>query len=202
MELDKLGRICEEGVDLRRSAFTHNRNHIIQAAELIDRALSLGNKVMFCGNGGSAADSMHLAAEFVGRLRSYVNREALPAISLTLDPVSMSAIANDYGFEEVYARAVEALGHPRDVLVAISTSGTSRNVISALRVAQSKGITTIGLLGSMGGEAMPLCTLPIVVNSYETARVQEVHISIGHAIAELVEDKLVAKTLRKQGIGQ
>ncbi len=161
---------------------------ISRAAEVILRAYRGGGKVLFCGNGGSAADSQHLAAELVGRFRR--ERRALAAIALTTDTSVLTAIGNDYGFDRVFLRQVEALLRPEDVLVGLSTSGHSANVSAAVRHARSLGATTIGFVGGDGGELAGLVEIALVVPSRNSARVQECHITIGHVICGLVEQGL------------
>jgi D-sedoheptulose 7-phosphate isomerase len=158
---------------------------VLKAAELIIEALKKGNKLLFCGNGGSAADSQHLAAEFVGRFKK--ERKGLPAIALTTDTSILTALANDYGYDSVFARQVGSLGQKDDVLIVISTSGNSVNLIKAAERAKNMGLKTIGFLGSDGGKLKDLVDLALVVPSRETARIQEVHILIGHIICHLVE---------------
>jgi D-sedoheptulose 7-phosphate isomerase len=149
-----------------------------------------GGKILFCGNGGSAADSQHLAAELVIRYRSSVNRAAIPAISLTVDPSIMTAGGNDIGFENIFAREVEAYGKTGDVLVGISTSGNSENVLRAIQQAKKQGVFTIGLLGAGGGKIAKECDLSVIVPSDITARIQESHILIGHIFCEMIEESL------------
>jgi D-sedoheptulose 7-phosphate isomerase len=161
---------------------------IERACELIARALADDRKLLLCGNGGSAADSQHLAAEFTGR---FVNdRRPLAALSLTTDTSALTCIANDYDFEEIFSRQIAALGRAGDCLLAISTSGNSANVVRAAETARSAGIHTIGLLGRDGGKLAKLCDLAIVVPSASTARIQEAHIFIGHALCAMVEKAL------------
>jgi D-sedoheptulose 7-phosphate isomerase len=159
-----------------------------KASLLVSSALAGGQKLMLCGNGGSAADSQHLAAEFTGRLDK--DRRPLAAIALSTDTSALTCIGNDYGFDEVFSRQVTALGRSGDCLVAISTSGNSRNVIRAAEAARAAGIHTIGLLGRDGGKLLALCDVPIVVPSDSTARIQEAHIFIGHALCAMVEEGL------------
>jgi D-sedoheptulose 7-phosphate isomerase len=159
-----------------------------KAADLVSAALAAGQKLMLCGNGGSAADSQHLAAEFVGRFVK--DRRPLAAIALSTDTSALTCIGNDYGFEDVFQRQVVGLGRPGDCLVAISTSGNSPNVIKAAQAARSADIRTIGLLGRDGGALAALCDLAIVVPSQTTARIQEAHIFIGHTLCALVEQRL------------
>jgi D-sedoheptulose 7-phosphate isomerase len=158
------------------------------AAERMVAALQGGRKLMFCGNGGSAADCQHLAAEFTGRFIK--DRRPLAAIALTTDSSALTCIANDYSFDEVFYRQVLGLGVKNDCLVAISTSGNSRNVIRAAQAARDGGIHTIGLLGRDGGALRELCDVPIVVPSSTTARIQEAHSFIGHTLCGLVEQAL------------
>jgi D-sedoheptulose 7-phosphate isomerase len=159
-----------------------------EAAAVIVRALRAGNKVLLCGNGGSAADAQHIAAELAGRLR--IERRALPAVALTVNPSVLTAVANDYGYEAVFARQVEALGRPGDVLVGISTSGTSRSVVAALAAAHAAGLATVGLMGKSGGAMKEHCDVAVLVPSSDTQRIQEAHIAVGHAVCELVEREL------------
>lgn len=151
----------------------------------IKQALANGNKVLFCGNGGSAADSQHLAAEFVGRFQK--ERQGLPAIALTVDTSILTAVGNDYGFDKVFVRQVEALGQNGDVLVGISTSGNSANVVQAVELAKSKGIYCVGMTAAGGGKLAELCNECIAVPAKVTARAQEMHILIGHILCELVD---------------
>ena len=160
-----------------------------RAATLLIEAVAAGGKVMFCGNGGSAADAQHLATELVSKFRH--DRPGIPALALTTDTSALTAIANDYAYDRVFARQVEALGRPGDVLVGISTSGNSRNVVEAVRAAAARGITTIGLLGNEGGALRPLVDLAIVMPSTETPHIQEAHIAIGHILCDLLEQQVV-----------
>lgn len=161
------------------------RPHLMAAAEACGDAVRNGNKLLFCGNGGSAADAQHLAAELIGRLVR--DRRPLAGLALTTDSSGLTCIANDFGYDDVFSRQVEGLGKSGDVLIAISTSGNSPNVIRAVEVAKPMGITTVGLLGRGGGQLAGLVDLPIVVASDETARVQEAHIFLGHVLCTLVE---------------
>lgn len=163
---------------------------IIKAIDLIVDAYKDGNKLLLCGNGGSAADCQHIATEFMIRLSHHIQRPALPAIALTTDSSNLTAGGNDIGFENVFARNVEGLGMLGDVLWVFSTSGNSPNVIKAVDTAHSKGIKVIGMLGGSGGKLKEKVDIPIVVPSANTQRIQEGHITIAHIICELVEDKL------------
>ena len=154
-------------------------------------AFCLGNKVLFCGNGGSAADAQHLAAEFSGRF--YYDRPPLPSEALHVNTSYLTAVANDYSYDEVYARIVEGSGYEGDVLIGLSTSGNSKNIVNALKVANEKGIITIGLTGETGGIMKEHCDYLINVPSADTPRIQEAHILIGHIICEHVEANLFPK---------
>jgi len=160
-------------------------NAIRNAAELISSTFSSGGKVLICGNGGSAADAQHIAAEFVGRYET--ERIALPAIALTTDTSALTALANDYDFERIFARQVEALGREGDCLIAISTSGNSPNVLAAVMAARSLGIKIIGFTGAHGKRLAGLSDIAIMVPSERTARIQEGHITAGHIICELID---------------
>jgi D-sedoheptulose 7-phosphate isomerase len=161
---------------------------IERAATLICGALKDGRKLMLCGNGGSAADSQHIAAEMAGR---FINdRRPLAAVALSTDTSTMTCIANDYTFDEVFSRQVAGLGVRGDCLLAISTSGNSRNVIRAAQAARAAGIHAIGLLGKGGGSLREICDVSIIVPSQTTARIQEAHIFIGHTLCALVEEAL------------
>ncbi len=155
------------------------------AGEAIAKLLKSGGKVLICGNGGSASDSQHIAAEFVGRF--VASRKALPAVALTTDSSILTAVGNDFGFETIFERQVEALGAEGDLLIGISTSGNSKNVVKALEKAKAQGMITLGLLGGCGGACLPLCDYAITVGSKEAARVQEVHILCGHILCGLSE---------------
>jgi D-sedoheptulose 7-phosphate isomerase len=161
---------------------------IAQAAQLLLTCFRNGGKLLLFGNGGSAADSQHVAAEFVGRFVK--TRDPLPAIALTTDSSALTAIGNDFGFGEVFARQVRALGRPGDVAVAISTSGRSPNVLAATRTARALGIHVIGLTGGDGGELIAAADIAIVAPSHVTARVQECHLAIVHTLCEVVEEQL------------
>ncbi|MBR1976462.1 MAG: D-sedoheptulose 7-phosphate isomerase [Phascolarctobacterium sp.] len=156
-----------------------------RVANAIKAALANGKKVLFCGNGGSAADSQHLAAELVGRFQK--ERQGLPAIALTVDTSILTAVSNDYGFDKVFVRQVEALGNEGDVLVGISTSGTSPNVLAAVELAKTKGMYCVGMTAANGAKMAEICDECIAVPAKVTARAQEMHILIGHILCELVD---------------
>jgi D-sedoheptulose 7-phosphate isomerase len=164
------------------------RPHITAAAEAAADAIRNGNKLLFCGNGGSAADAQHLAAELVGRFVR--DRRALSGLALSTDSSALTCIANDFGYDEVFARQVEGLGRNGDVLIAISTSGNSPSVIRAVEVAKPMGITTVGFLGRSGGRLASMVDLPVIVAADETARIQEAHIFLGHVMCVLIEHGL------------
>jgi len=165
-------------------------DEILKAVDILVASYKEGNKLLLCGNGGSAADCQHIATELMIRLSHKIQRPALPAIALTTDTSNLTAGGNDIGFENVFARNVEGLGILGDVLLAISTSGNSANIIKAVEKAHSKGMKVIGFLGGSGGKLKSLVDLPIVIPSSNTQRIQEGHITIAHIICELVEDKL------------
>jgi D-sedoheptulose 7-phosphate isomerase len=158
---------------------------IQQCVELITTAFKNGKKVLFCGNGGSAADAQHLAAEFTGRF--YKDRDALFAEALHVNTSYMTAVANDYSFDVVYSRMLNGIGKTGDVLVAISTSGNSANIVNAVNTAKEKGMQTIGFTGEAGGKMKDICDILINVPSTDTPRIQESHILVGHIICQLVE---------------
>jgi D-sedoheptulose 7-phosphate isomerase len=169
-------------------ALTQLESVVQVAVDTIIDALKRGNKVIFCGNGGSAADAQHLAAELIGRY--LIERAPLPAIALTVDTSALTAIANDYSYDEVFARQLGGLGQAGDVLVALSTSGNSRNVLRAIEVARTKGIRTIGMTGQSGGLMRQPCDICICVPSDRTNHIQEMHIAVGHMICGAVESQM------------
>jgi D-sedoheptulose 7-phosphate isomerase len=177
-----------EGADLRIKVAEDCGGKIVEAAVLIAQCLGAGGKLLFFGNGGSAADAQHLAAEFVGRF--VIERHALPAIALTTDSSILTAVGNDYGFDQVFSRQVQALGRPEDVAVGISTSGNSPNVLEGMKQARKQHLKTIGLTGGNGGFLAKCVDIAISVRSTNTARVQECHITIGHVLCELAENEL------------
>ncbi len=160
--------------------------HIYTAGVIITEALKKQKKILLCGNGGSAADAQHIAAELTGRFIK--ERRALPAIALTTDTSALTAIANDYDFSQIFARQIEALGKEGDVLVAISTSGESENVLRGVEEARRRKMKVIGLLGKDGGRIKDFCDAAVVVPVYETARIQEMHILVGHLWCAMVDE--------------
>lgn len=157
----------------------------------ITESIMSGGKIMLCGNGGSAADAQHLAAEMLVRLRPNNNREGVPALALTQDTSTITACGNDFGYDKLFERMVRTIGRDGDVLLGITTSGNSENVNLALKAAKELNIMTIGFLGGTGGDALPLCDEAFIVPSMETGRIQESHITAGHALMEYIEDRLI-----------
>lgn len=188
MHPDEIRAIADEHREAVLAFFDRQAEAVARAAEILSSALGRGGTVLLCGNGGSAADAQHVAAELTGRFLR--ERRGLPAVALTTDSSALTAIGNDYGFERVFARQVEALGRPGDVLIAITTSGSSPNVLRAIEVARARGLTVIGLLGRDGGAARAACDVALVVESAVTARVQEVHILIAHVLCEAIDRAL------------
>ena len=182
-ELIKLS--ISEHINILNSLNEDDIKSLEKIAFLISKKLINGNKIIWCGNGGSASDCQHLSAEFVGRYKK--NRKALSSISLTTDTSALTCISNDFSYEYIFSRQLEALGNKGDVLIAISTSGNSKNILSALKTAKELNISSVGLLGKNGGEAKNLCELSFIVPSCTTARIQEIHILIGHIICEIIE---------------
>ena len=188
--VDSLTESSETKLKIKDSLQTE----IINAVEMISFAYKSGNKLLLCGNGGSAADCQHIATELMIRLNHHIQRPALPAIALTTDTSNLTAGGNDIGFENVLARNVEGLGQEGDVLLAISTSGNSPNVVKAVHAAHNKKMKVIGFLGGNGGKLKELVDLPIIIPSSNVQRIQEGHITVAHIICELVEDKLYGKS--------
>ncbi|MBP9764322.1 MAG: SIS domain-containing protein [Gammaproteobacteria bacterium] len=183
-----------DAIELKKQCLTGSYlNTLVSMAEVAVRAMAKGGKLMLCGNGGSAADAQHLAAELLVRLRSHTNRDAIPAMSLVLDTSTITACANDYGYECLFERMVNGLGRTEDVLLGLTTSGRSVNVIRALKAARERGIATLGFLGGDGGQTIPECDLSIVVPSTDPNRVQEVHITLGHILMDLIEGLMIEK---------
>lgn len=177
-----------EHLKVFETLLTRKIDAIEQAAEMLVRTISSGRKILICGNGGSAADAQHIAAEFTGRYER--ERRALAAIALTTDTSALTAIGNDYGFERVFARQVEALAEPGDCLIAISTSGNSPNILAAVVAAKRIGCKTIGLTGQLGSNLSSLCDAAILVPSTRTSRIQEAHIAVGHIFCEIIDGSL------------
>ncbi len=183
----------EESAETKKQTIESCTTSVLKAVDLILGSIRNRGKVILCGNGGSAADAQHLAAEMVIRLSHDIERPGLPALSMTTDSSILTAGGNDIGFDNIFARQVEALGNPEDVLLVISTSGNSKNILKALEMAKEKNIKSIGLLGGTGGKCKNQVTIPIVVPSSNTQRIQETHITLGHIIIEIVERDLHEK---------
>ncbi len=179
---------------LKQRIATELADAVVAVVDACETSLRAGGKLMFCGNGGSAADSQHLATEMLIRLRPNVERESIAALALTLDPAALTAGGNDYGYERVFERPLRGLGRRGDVLFGITTSGRSANIIRALDAAREMGIVTVGLLGGSGEPALSRCDHALVVPDTETARIQECHIALGHAVLELLEDRLIGRS--------
>jgi D-sedoheptulose 7-phosphate isomerase len=182
---DIIARHAEEGLAARKEFFAVQAKPLEECARRIAAALGRGHKLLLCGNGGSAADAQHLAGEFVNRFLT--DRPPLPAIALTTDSSVLTAVSNDFGFERVFAKQVQALGAPGDALIAFSTSGKSPNVLAALRAAREKSMYSVGLSGPEGGDMEALCDIVLRVPHPSTPLIQEVHISAGHLICALVD---------------
>lgn len=181
-------RVFGETIAIHQHVRQAGGDDIVRAAELVGDTLRAGRTVFSCGNGGSAADAQHFAAELVGRFVR--ERQAFPAVALTTDTSTLTAVANDYSYEQVFARQVEAHGRPGDLLIALSTSGNSPNVLAAARSARARGMKTIALTGKDGGALGRAADLHVNVPSSSTARVQEVHCTVLHIVCELVESEL------------
>ena len=174
-----------ESAELKLAFVELYAERIVEVGQIIARALKDGNKVLLFGNGGSAADAQHIAGEIVGRFKR--ERRALPAIALTTDTSILTAVGNDYGFESVFERQIEALCMPGDIAIGISTSGNSPNVIRGLMKAHDLGATTIAFTGRDGGKVVDIAHYSFVVPSYDTARIQECHITLGHVLCEIID---------------
>jgi len=183
---------ASEAVDLRKRVAENLSEKLVEMANQISGVLGSGGKVLICGNGGSAADSSHMAAEMIVRLTSNRNRQSLPAISLNTDMSILTAASNDFGFDRVFARQVEGLGQKGDILILISTSGNSQNLINAVETARAKGIITAALLGNDGGKLAELSDKSIVIPHKSVQRIQEEHIFLIHLLVELIESDLFA----------
>ncbi|MFC1964269.1 D-sedoheptulose 7-phosphate isomerase [Chloroflexota bacterium] len=181
----------QESARVKMTLAESSVGEMLEVVSLIVTTFKSGGKVVLCGNGGSAADAQHIAGELIGKF--LLERRALPALALTTNTSSLSAIANDKGYEEVFSRQVEALVSGKDVVIGISTSGNSTSVIKAVQEAKKKGARTIGFTGSSGGKLAEVADLTILVPSDSTPRIQEAHITIGHIICELVEKELSGK---------
>lgn len=185
----KISSIIEASIHVKQELLANTAmiNRLEEVSNLITKAFQNGNKVLFCGNGGSAADAQHLAAEFSGRF--YTDRQALPAEALHVNTSYLTAVANDYSYDVVYARLVKGIGNKGDVLIGLSTSGNSKNILEAFKVAREKEMITVGLTGESGGKMKELSDYLFNVPSNDTPRIQESHIMLGHIICQLVEEQ-------------
>ena len=183
---DKIQKIFKESIRVKEEALKANLSLIEQVTQEFKKTLKAGGKILFFGNGGSAADSQHIAAEFIGRFKK--ERKSLAAIALTTDTSILTALGNDYGFDIVFARQIEGLGQKGDIAFGISTSGNSKNVIEGIRQAKKMGLKTVTLTGRDGGALAKLSDYSLIVPSEITARIQESHLCIAHTICELVDD--------------
>jgi D-sedoheptulose 7-phosphate isomerase len=187
--MNKIREIIEASIAVKQQILGDDKlmQTVNSSADLMVNALKTGNRIYFCGNGGSAADAQHLAAEFSGRF--YTDRKALPAEALHCNTSYLTAVANDYGYDVVYARLIDGIGNKGDVLVGLSTSGNSINILKAFEIAKEKGIVTIGFTGIEGGQMRSASDYLINVPSKDTPRIQESHIMLGHIICQLVEER-------------
>ena len=187
--MDQIKKIIEASIEVKQKILADAEllNRIETVADLIVRAFKNGNRVYFCGNGGSAADAQHLAAEFSGRF--YTDRKALPAEALHCNTSYLTAVANDYGFDQVYSRMIAGIGEKGDILIGISTSGNSANILRAFEAAREKGLATVAMAGMTGGQMKGLADHLLNMPSTDTPRIQESHILVGHIICQLVEER-------------
>ncbi len=204
--MSKINKLFEESINIKQEILNSNILNVIERmGDEISNSIKNGGKIMLCGNGGSAADAQHLAAEMLIRLRPNYNRGGVPAIALAQDVSTITACGNDFGFDHLFERSLESLGNSGDVLIAITTSGNSLNVIKAMQLAREMNIIVFGFLGAGGGKALEFCDEAFLVPSSDTGRIQESHITAGHALMEYIEDQLLQdgflkfdKTLNKQ----
>ena len=186
--MEKIKKIIQASINVKESILNNDRLLLAvnDAVNVIVNAFEKGNKVLFCGNGGSASDAQHLAAEFSGRF--YTDRDALPAEALHCNTSYITAVANDYSYDVIYSRLIKGIGKPGDVLVGLSTSGNSKNIVNAFEMAKEKEMLTIGFTGETGGKMKKLSDVLINIPSEDTPRIQESHITLGHIICQLVEE--------------
>lgn len=192
--MEKIKNIIQASINVKQQILADEKllETVNDCVAVIISAFKNGNKVLFCGNGGSASDAQHLAAEFSGRF--YIDRDALPAEALHCNTSYLTAVANDYSFDLIYSRIIKGIGNSGDVLVGLSTSGNSKNIVKAFEMAKEKGMVTIGFTGSTGGQLKDHSDYLINIPSDDTPRIQESHITIGHIICQLVEEKYFAKS--------
>ena len=191
---NKVVQTFEDSISVKQKIIDNGSYEVLmEAGDIITESISSGGKLLLCGNGGSAADAQHLAAEFLIRLTSDVNRQSIPAFTLAQDTSTLTACINDYGPDDIFKRVFSSLSSSGDTLLAITTSGNSKNIIETLKLAKQKGIFSLGFLGNGGGEALSYCDLAFVVPSKITGRIQESHITAGHALLQYIEDSLLEK---------
>ena len=192
--MEKIKNIIQASIEVKKQILTNDKllQTVMDCVNIIVNAFEKGNKVLFCGNGGSASDAQHLAAEFSGRF--YTNRDALPAEALHCNTSYITAVGNDYSYDVIYSRLIKGIGNTGDVLVGLSTSGNSKNIINAFEVAKQKGMITIAFTGSSGGKLKKDADQLINIPSDDTPRIQESHITLGHIICQLVEEIYFAET--------
>ena len=188
---DHIIKIFKESIRVKEAFVNENLSKLVSVVEAVTGALKAGNKILIFGNGGSAADAQHIAAEFVNRF--VIERPPLPAIALTTDTSVITSIGNDYDFSEIFSKQIRAIGQPGDIAWGISTSGNSANILKGLEVAKKMGLVTIAFTGKDGGAITKIADLSVNVSSSVTARIQEVHITAGHAVCDLVDIKLFQK---------
>lgn len=186
--VDKVTQIIKESISVKEQILKTMVKDINKVADYIAGSLKAGGKILLFGNGGSAADAQHIAAELVGRFK--LERRGLASIALTTNTSTLTSIGNDYGFEEIFSRQIEALACKDDIAIGISTSGNARNVITGILEAKKRNLTTVAITGYDGGQLAPLVDIALIVPSRNTARIQEAHITIGHVLCEIAEEKL------------
>lgn len=190
---DKIKSLFEKSIALKTKCVKEGFGSVVKMGDAIVESIVNGGKLLLCGNGGSAADAQHLTAELVVRLRPAYNRRGLPAIALAMDTSTITACGNDYSYDMLYARTLESIGCSGDCLLGITTSGNSQNVYNAMELAKEMNIKTFGFLGAGGGKVLELCDEAFLVPGDETGRIQECHITAGHALMEHIEDQLIEK---------
>jgi len=188
---EKIEQLFKQSIHTKQNCIKQGFQSLYQMGDSITQSVQNGGKIILCGNGGSAADAQHLAAEMLVRLRPMNNREGVSAMTLAQDTSTITACGNDFGYEMLYERVLRSLGKKGDCLIGITTSGNSKNVILAMKAAQEMGIKVFGFLGCKGGEALKYCDEAFIVPSDDTGRIQEAHITAGHALMEYVEDRLI-----------
>ena len=188
---EKIEQLFKQSILTKQNCIEQGFQSLYKIGDSITQSIQNGGKIMLCGNGGSAADAQHLAAEMLVRLRPMNNREGVAAMTLAQDTSTITACGNDFGYEILYERVLRSLGKKGDCLIGITTSGNSKNVILAMKAAQEMGIKVFGFLGCKGGEALKYCDEAFIVPSDDTGRIQEAHITAGHALMEYIEDRLI-----------